>query len=145
MRVSVIAKYLGFVLLFNALLMYISAAISIFLRETSITPLLYSAILCTIVGVFPQIFVEKTEELKSHEGIAISVLGWILTCIVGSIPYFMWGGEFTLTNALFESTAGYTTTGSTILTNIEVLPKGLLFCDRQHILSEEWESSCLCY
>jgi trk system potassium uptake protein TrkH len=39
----------------------------------------------------------------------------------------MWGGEFTLTNALFESTAGYTTTGSTILTNIEVLPKGLLF------------------
>jgi trk system potassium uptake protein TrkH len=77
--------------------------------------------------VFPQIFVEKTEELKSHEGIAISVLGWILTCIVGSIPYFMWGGEFTLTNALFESTAGYTTTGSTILTNIEVLPKGLLF------------------
>lgn len=127
MRISVIAKYLGFVLLFNALLMYISAAISIFLRETSITPLLYSAILCTIVGVFPQIFVEKTEELKSHEGIAISVLGWILTCIVGSIPYFMWGGEFTLTNALFESTAGYTTTGSTILTNIEVLPKGLLF------------------
>ncbi|MPM65040.1 Trk system potassium uptake protein TrkH [bioreactor metagenome] len=39
----------------------------------------------------------------------------------------MWGGEFTLTNAIFESTAGYTTTGSTILTNIEMLPKGLLF------------------
>ncbi|HBG80964.1 MAG TPA: cation transporter, partial [Porphyromonadaceae bacterium] len=75
----------------------------------------------------PQIFVEKTEELKPHEGIAISVLGWILTCIVGAIPYFMWGGEFTLTNAIFESTAGYTTTGSTILTNIEMLPKGLLF------------------
>ena len=70
---------------------------------------------------------EKTEELKPHEGIAISVLGWILTCIVGAIPYFMWGGEFTLTNAIFESTAGYTTTGSTILTNIEMLPKGLLF------------------
>lgn len=57
----------------------------------------------------------------------ISVFGWILTCFVGAVPYFMWGGEFTFTNALFESVSGYTTTGATILKDVEALTKGLLF------------------
>ena len=43
------------------------------------------------------------------------------------LPYVLWGGEFTLINAWFESVSGYTTTGSTILTDIEALPKSLLF------------------
>lgn len=127
MRASAIIKYLGYVLLFNALFMYISAAISFFLHESSTTPLLYSAIVCTIIGFFPQIFIGDIKEVHPHEGVAISVLGWILACITGALPYFMWGGEFTLVNSFFESTAGYTTTGATILSNIEILPKGILF------------------
>lgn len=127
MRTKAIAKYLGFVLLFNALFLYTSAAISFFLRENSLTPLLYSAVVCTILGLFPQIFVEKIEEINFREGMAISVFGWILTCFAGAFPYFMWGGEFTLANSLFESVSGYTTTGATILQNVEGLTKGLLF------------------
>ena len=73
------------------------------------------------------IFVEKTEDLYFNEGISIVVFGWLITCIAGMLPYVMWGGEFTLANALFESVSGYTTTGSTILNDIESLPKGLLF------------------
>ena len=125
MRAKVIIKYLGYVLLFNALFMYISAIISFFLKESSLVPLLYSAIVCTIIGIFPQIFVGKIEEINFHEGMSISVFGWIITCLVGAIPYFMWG-EFTL-SMLFLKVCGFTTTGSTILTNVEVLPKGLLF------------------
>ena len=127
MRASAIIKYLGYVLLFNALFMYISAAISFFLKETSLVPLLYSAIVCTIIGFFPQIFVGKIDEIHYHEGIAISVFGWLVTCLTGAIPFFMWGGDFTFVNAIFESTAGYTTTGATILSNVEILPKGILF------------------
>ncbi len=127
MRAKVIIKYLGYVLLFNALFMYISAILSFFLKESSLVPLLYSAIVCTIIGIFPQIFVEKVEEIHFHEGMSISVFGWIITCLVGAIPYFMWGGEFAFENAVFESVSGFTTTGSTILTDVEVLPKGLLF------------------
>lgn len=127
MRTKAIAKYLGYVLLFNALFLYIAAAISFFLRENSLTPLLYSAVVCTILGLFPQIFVEKIDEINFREGMAISVFGWILTCFAGAVPYFMWGGEFTFTNAFFESVSGFTTTGSTILKDIEILPKGLLF------------------
>lgn len=127
MRAKIIVKYLGYVLLFNALFLILSALFSLFLQESSLVPLLYSAVVCAILGFFPLIFVEKVTEVSFHEGMAVSVFGWILTCVVGMIPYFMWGGEFTLANALFESVSGFTTTGSTILNDIEALPKGLLF------------------
>jgi trk system potassium uptake protein TrkH len=73
------------------------------------------------------IFVETPDEVSFHEGLGISVLGWLITCIIGTIPYFLWGGEFSFANAIFESVSGFTTTGSTILNDIEVLPKGILF------------------
>ncbi len=127
MRIIAIVKFLGYALLFNALFLFISAIISLTLHENSFTPLFYSAIVCSILGFFPQIFVEKIEEISFHEGMAISVFGWILICFAGAVPYFMWGGEFTFANALFESVSGYTTTGSTILQNVEGLTKGMLF------------------
>lgn len=127
MKAKIIIKYLGFVLLFNAIFLFISAGISLYLHETSFVPLLFSAFMCTILGTLPQVFVETPDEVSFHEGLSISVLGWIITCLIGTIPYFLWGGEFSLANAIFESVSGFTTTGSTILNDIEVLPKGLLF------------------
>ena len=126
-RNRVVIKYLGYILLFNALFLFIAALISLFNREDSLNALLFSAAMCAALGVFPYLFVEKIDELRFHEGLAISVLGWLLTCIVGMMPYFIWGGEFTLTNAFFESVSGFTTTGASILTNVEALPQGLLF------------------
>jgi trk system potassium uptake protein TrkH len=84
-------------------------------------------LVCTILGLFPLIFTEKIDEIRFSEGLVISVFGWFITCIVGMLPYVMWGGEFTFVNAFFESVSGYTTTGSTILNEIETLPKGILF------------------
>lgn len=127
MRKQAIIKYIGYVLLFNALFLYVSAIISFFLKETSFVPFLYSGLVCTILGLFPLIFTEKIDEIRFNEGLAISVFGWIITCIVGMLPYVMWGGEFSFVNAFFESVSGYTTTGATILTEIESLPKGILF------------------
>ncbi|MBN1252394.1 MAG: TrkH family potassium uptake protein [Bacteroidales bacterium] len=127
MKKEIIIKHLGFVLMLNGLFMFISFLISLFLDETSTLPLLYSALLCGIFGVFPLIFVERTENINFNEGLTIVVFGWIITSIAGMLPYIMWGGEFTLINAWFESVSGFTTTGSTILNNIEILPKGLLF------------------
>lgn len=127
MRKEAIIKYIGYVLLFNALFLYVAALISYFLNETSLVPFLYSGLVCTILGLFPLIFTEKIDEIRFNEGLAISVFGWIITCIVGMLPYVMWGGEFTFANAFFESVSGYTTTGATILTEIESLPKGILF------------------
>lgn len=127
MRKEAIIKYIGYVLLFNALFLYLAAVISFFLNETSFIPLFYSGLVCTILGLFPLIFTEKIDEIRFNEGLVISVMGWFITCVVGMLPYVMWGGEFTFVNAFFESVSGYTTTGATILNEIETLPKGILF------------------
>ena len=127
MRKEAVIKYIAYVILFNAVFLYASALISFFMSESSFVPLFYSALICTILGLFPLIFTEKIEEIRFSEGLAISVFGWFITCIVGMLPYVMWGGEFTFVNAFFESVSGYTTTGSTILNEIESLPKGILF------------------
>ena len=57
----------------------------------------------------------------------IVVGSWVVSCVVGMFPYLIWGGEFSLVNAWFESVSGFTTTGASILTDIEALPQGLLF------------------
>jgi len=127
MKKEIIIKHLGYVLLINSVFLFISFLISWYLNEESAVPLLFSAIISVIIGGFPLIFVEPTESISFAEGLTIVVLGWLLTCLAGTLPYVMWGGEFTFANALFESVSGFTTTGSTILNNIEDLPKGILF------------------
>ena len=52
---------------------------------------------------------------------------WLVSSVVGMFPYLLWGGEFTLINAWFESVSGFTTTGASILNDIEALPRGLQF------------------
>jgi trk system potassium uptake protein TrkH len=79
------------------------------------------------MGAFPLIFVPSSVQINQNEGYTIVVLSWLLSCLIGTLPYILYGGEFTFTNAWFESVSGYTTTGSTILTDIEILPKGILF------------------
>lgn len=127
MRLQVIARYVGIVLLFNALFMFISALISAVGRDGGTFPLLFGGFVTTLLGIFPLIFVPAGLEVRKEEGLAIVVAGWLFSSLIGTIPYILWGGEFTFTNAWFESVSGFTTTGSTILTNIEAVPRGLLF------------------
>ncbi len=127
MRLYIIIRYIGTILLFNAIFLLISLIISLFHHESSIIPLLYTLCICVLFGIFPLIFVPPVADINSREGLTIVVFGWTITCLIGALPYIMWGGEFTPVNAWFESVSGYTTTGSSILTNIEALPMGLLF------------------
>ena len=57
----------------------------------------------------------------------IIFLSWLLSFVFGMLPYALWGGPFTVVNAWFESVSGFTTTGATILEEVEMLPKSLLF------------------
>lgn len=128
MRVHVVIRYIGMVLVFIAAFMLASAGVSLVNdHDSAFYPLLLSSFLTAILGLFPLIFVERADEIKTKEGYAIVVGSWLLACIVGTIPYLIWGGEFTLINAWFESVSGFTTTGASILNDIEFLPRGLLF------------------
>jgi len=127
MRPHIIIRYIGLIFLFNSLFLFISFCISLLNKDSAIFPLMYATIIAFIFGIFPLIYVPPAKNISNKEGFFIVVLSWLLTCLLGVIPYIMWGGEFTFTNAWFESVSGYTTTGSTILNDIESLPKGLLF------------------
>ncbi|HOO46818.1 MAG TPA: potassium transporter TrkG [Deltaproteobacteria bacterium] len=127
MRPHIIIRYIGIVLLFNALFLFISLLISIVQKDSALMPLAYSTILTTLLGLFPIVYVPATGNIDNKEGLVIVTLGWVLSCLIGTLPYILWGGGFTFTNAWFESVSGYTTTGSTIIMDIEALPQSLLF------------------
>ncbi len=118
----------GKALQINALFMLISIGISIANGfDSAFTPLTISFLITFITGLFPFIFVKGNPPLSLKAGYVTIVISWLLSFIVGMLPYVLWGGEFTLMNAWFESVSGYTTTGSTILTDVEALPRSLLF------------------
>ena len=128
MRIDLVLRYVGMVMLFIAAFMLISVGISYASgMDSSFYPLLLSALLTALLGAFPQIFVEKKGQLSTKEGFAVVVGSWLVACIVGMFPYLIWGGEFNLINAWFESVSGFTTTGATILEDIEALPRGMQF------------------
>lgn len=128
MRLHVVIRYIGIVLIFLALFMLASAGVSLLNNhDSALYPLLLSAFVTAILGFFPLIFVDRADEIKTKEGYAIVVGSWLVACVVGMFPYLIWGGEFTIVNAWFESVSGFTTTGASILNDIEFLPRGLLF------------------
>lgn len=128
MRLQIVFKYIGIVLLFESAFMLMSAIISYFNGiDSGFVPLLLSFLLTSLLGSFPAIFVGKTKSISSKESYAIVIGAWVTSCIVGTFPYLLWGGEFSPINAWFESVSGFTTTGASILNDVEALPKGLLF------------------
>lgn len=128
MRFSVVIRYIGIVLLVLAVFMLASAGISYANNvDSAYSPLVMSSLLTLLMGVFPLIFVPRTDRISQKEGYCIVVGSWLVASVVGMFPYLMWGGEFTLVNAWFESVSGFTTTGASILNDIEALPRGLQF------------------
>ena len=134
-NVKAISTNVGKALLVSAFFMFISLLISIAEGcDSAFTPLLISFIITATVGAFPFIFVRNAPLLSLRDGYLTIFVAWFLSFVFGMLPYVLWGGEFTLVNAWFESVSGYTTTGATILNDIEALPKSLLF----------WRSSTHC-
>lgn len=128
MKIQVISRNVGYALLVSALFMFLSMLVSISRgNDSALAALTISFILTFVVGVFPFIFVRKHSAISLKEGYMIIVLSWLLSFLFGMLPYALWGGPFTIVNAWFESVSGYTTTGATILEDVEALPDSLLF------------------
>jgi trk system potassium uptake protein TrkH len=116
------------ILILNGAFMALAALIALLNEgDGSFAPLAVSAAATLVTGLCPLVFIRPEANISNKEGYYIVVLAWVVCCFFGMFPYLLWGGEFTLVNAWFESVSGYTTTGSTILHDIEALPRGLLF------------------
>ena len=121
-------RYAGFSLIGVSLMMYLAAFIAYRNNyDDSFTPLIFAAMAATFCGAFAIIGTRPQEKMGVEEGYRIVTGCWIAACLFGAIPYLIFGGEFTVVNAFFESVSGFTTTGASILNNIEALPMGLQF------------------
>jgi len=124
-----IIHILGILILFFGLSMLLPVVAAFFYGDKDILPLLKSAGMTTLTGLifFLGFRVEKTEFISQREGMAIVTLGWMAAGIFGAFPFYLDAAFGSFTDAVFESVSGFSTTGSSILTDIESLSKGLLF------------------
>ncbi len=128
MNIKVISVNVGKALLVSALFMFLSVLVSLANgMDSAFGALSISCLITFVVGAFPFIFVRKTPSITMNDGYLIIFISWILSFIFGMLPYILWGGEFSLVNAWYESVSGFTTTGSSIVRNLDALPKSLLF------------------
>lgn len=128
MRFRVISRYIGMVLLLESVFMLIAAAISYHNgMDTGFMPLIISFGITAAISIALILLGTRSKQISSKEGYFIVIGAWLVSCLVGTMPYLFWGGDFNFINAWFESVSGFTTTGSTILRDIEALPDGLLF------------------
>jgi len=91
-------------------------------------PILTSGIVSLLTGLLLWFTTRKTErELRKRDGYLIVTLGWLIMSLFGTLPYLLSGTIPSFTDAFFETISGFTTTGASILNDIESLPKGILF------------------
>lgn len=123
-----ISRNVGLALLVSSLFMFLSVLVSVLNgNDSALAALIISFTITFIVGIFPFIFVHTTQSITLKEGYVTITLAWLLSFVFGMLPYALWGGPFTVMNSWFESVSGFTTTGSSILDNVEALPRSLLF------------------
>ncbi len=127
MRYRIIIRILGLLLIFLSLSMLTSLPFSFYYGENDFQAILISAAITLSAGLLTLINKQKKEELRPKEGFAIVALGWTIIAAFGALPFVISGYIPSYTDAFFETVSGFTTTGASILNNIEALPHGLLF------------------
>ena len=119
---------MGLLLLCNGGFMLLAALVSGIYSDGATLSIAFAAITTMFVGTFAMFYTRgHKKEVKRREGYIIVTFGWIVMSVSGMLPYLFSGAIPTLTNAFFETISGYTTTGASILDDIEVLPEGVLF------------------
>lgn len=126
MNYKFIFKTLGYLLLIEALLLCFPLGVALYKQE-NIFPYIYTIFIIAIIGGLLSLIKVRNKSYYAKEGLMITTLSWISLSIFGALPFVFSGYIPSYIDALFETISGFTTTGSTILTNVEALPYGLLF------------------
>jgi trk system potassium uptake protein TrkH len=128
LNTKIIYRFLGITSVLNGLFMFIAFPFSFFNDEAAKWGILNAGIITVFLGLLLYFFNKPTDtNIQKKEGYLIVTLGWLTLSVTGMLPYLFSGDIPNVTNAFFETISGYSTTGSSILTNIEAMPKGILF------------------
>lgn len=127
MNRRMIAYILGILLLCEAGLMLLPTAVALGYGESVFTSFLATIGLLIVTGLILVALKPKDKTIYARHGLVIVALGWILMSLFGALPFFFSGEIPNYMDALFEAVSGLTTTGSSILTDVEALSKSMLF------------------
>ncbi|PNQ75270.1 potassium transporter [Hanstruepera neustonica] len=125
---KIIFHFLGLLLLFNGGFMLLSALISLIYQDGVTLKILLAGIVTIIAGGIVMFRTkDHKKEMNKREGYIVVTFGWIIMTLSGTLPYIFTNTIPEFTNAFFETMSGYTTTGASILNDIEAVPNGVLF------------------
>ena len=125
---KIIFHFLGLLLLFNGGFMLLAALVSAIYADGVTLELSLAGLFTLLMGSIMMLATRNhRKELNKREGYIVVAFGWIIMSLSGTLPYVMTGSVASFTDAFFETMSGYTTTGASVINNIEVLPYGVLF------------------
>ena len=129
LSVSSMCRITGLVLVVIGVSMLPSILVSVIYDGPSVfMPFIYTMVITVILGLsLTKFFIHDSFRLKVRDGFLIVTLCWLLSCFIGAVPFMVTGAIPNLADAFFDSCSGFSTTGSSILNDIEALPKGILF------------------
>ncbi len=127
MRTGGVLNILGKLLILLSLFLLTPIPFSIYFGDGMSRIFIFSAFLGFLVGGSLIIAFLPDKELGYRDGFAVVVLSWLGLAFLGALPYYFSGHMNSIVDCYFESMSGFTTTGSTILAQVEILPKSLLF------------------
>ena len=128
-NLNVIGNIIGILLMINGGLMLTAVPFGLYHSESSWTGILISSLINSAVGAFLYYRTKDAEnkDLKRRDGYLIVTSSWVCMCLFGMLPYIITGQIPNASNAFFETVSGYTTTGATILDDIESLDHSILY------------------
>jgi trk system potassium uptake protein TrkH len=121
-------KFLGLLLLIEGIFMWLCIPVSLLYDDHELVPLGLGGLVSIVFGgIVWLINIKARKSLSARDGFLIVSIGWVLFSLFGCIPFLFSGVITTFTDAFFETVSGFTTTGASILHEVELLPHGLLF------------------
>jgi len=128
MRWKFIAEICGVLIFFVGIALLFPLGWAVVFRDEGLYPLFYSMVTAVICGgILRVVFRQKTiRPVSAREGMVIVTFGWVAVAFFGAVPFWFSGYFGSIGGAFFESMSGFTTTGSSVLTNIEAVPDSIL-------------------
>lgn len=118
---------LGQIALIEAALLLMPMFIGVGYKEDTVTAFIITIALLVVIGFLLIIIKPRNKSFTAKEGFSVVALSWILMSLFGSLPFFISGYIPNFIDSIFETVSGFSTTGATILTDVESMPKSLLF------------------
>lgn len=127
MNYAIIRYVLGYIFNFSAVFMLLPCVVALIYHETQGMAFLLSSFLIGFVGLTLTRKKPQNKRFYAREGMVVVALSWVFLSIIGSVPYILTGAIPNVIDAMFEAISGFTSTGASVLSDIEVLPNCILF------------------